>query len=212
MGTKASSAQGLTCSEWPGWEGRQERGGRGARPGSSQEGRLAETLDCSCDLGWKNERQTQSTCSRQRLPSLPPIPVQPVLVGDRWFLRPRVFRARDLPSVAAQTSSWARGRTIQRSAPGPARCQCRTPPSSPATCHPALSLCPRGLSTGAVALPKAVQLTTDKGTRCLGIMPRTRQSHIGFFKFFSALTVSLAAVDDVCSHPYRDPHISNSNL
>lgn len=192
-------------------EARRPRGQTGFFPGGKTRGDSRLFLRSGLEER-KADAVHLSTCSRQRLPSLPPIPVQPVPVGDRWFLRPRVFRARDLPSVAAQTSSWARGRTIQRSAPGPARCQCRTPPSSPATCHPALSLCPRGLSTGAVALPKAVQLTTDKGTRCLGIMPRTRQSHVGFFKFFSALTVSLAAVDDVCSHPYRDPHISNSNL
>lgn len=176
MGTKASSAQGRTCSEWPGWEGRPGRGGCGARPGSFRAGRLAETLDCSCGLDWKKERQAQSTyqlaAASDSFPCLLPVQRVPVGRSVMWSLvpAPGVFSARDLLSVADQTSSWARGGTSRRSTSGPA-CANAEPlrPHLSATCHPALSLCPRGLCTQAVALPKAVQLTTGKGTRCLGL-------------------------------------------
>lgn len=114
-----------------------------------------------------------STCSRRdSFPCLLPVRRVPAGRSVMWSLvpAPRVFSAPDLLSVADQTSSWARGGTFRRSTSGPA-CANAEPlrPHLSTTCHPALSLCPRGLCTQAVALPKAVQLTTGKGTSCLGL-------------------------------------------
>lgn len=130
LGTKASSAQGRTCSECSGWGGRPGRAARGASRGPSRTERLAETLDSApvARAGRKTVQSIhQSAGARDSPPAFSLSASCPQC--DRWFPRSLgVFSARDLPSVAAQTGTWARGSTIRRSFLP--RCQCRAPPSS----------------------------------------------------------------------------------
>lgn len=76
LGTKASSAQGRTCSECSGWGGRPGRAARGASRGPSRTERLAETLDSApvARAGRKTDAVHSSIRRRPRLaPSLLPV-------------------------------------------------------------------------------------------------------------------------------------------
>lgn len=104
LGTKASSAQGRTCSEWPGQGGRPGRVCLGARRGPSLAGRLAGRLDCSSLLGCKKDR-------RSPLVNLQPSATRPQATSG----------SLSCPAGITGVIVGSRARRLQR--PGPVQCR-----------------------------------------------------------------------------------------
>lgn len=134
LGTKASSAQGRTCSECSGWGGRPGRAARGASRGPSRTERLAETLDSApvARAGRKTVQSIhQSAGARDSPPAFSlsascPRPGSPV-----GSLVPALARRLQRPGPAqCRSPNWHLGSRFYNSTELSSRCQCRAPPSS----------------------------------------------------------------------------------